>query len=85
MADPNARGSLHDVRVPSVDYPIANGKKRRGKRMLGIEPRMTGGGKYELRTLDLREDTAIDFTVAERLIREAIRLNRAIGSPTERK
>ncbi len=25
---------LHDVRVPTVDYPIANGKKRRGKRML---------------------------------------------------
>ena len=26
--------SLHDVRVPSVKYPIANGVKRTGKRML---------------------------------------------------
>ena len=57
----------------------------RGKRLLEIEPRMIGGGKYELRTLDLREDTPIDPAVAERLIREAIRLNRTVGNPTERK
>ena len=55
----------------------------RGKRMLGIEPRLTGGGKYELRTLALREDTPIDPAVAEQLIREAIRLNRTIGNPQE--
>ena len=57
----------------------------RGKRLLDIEPRLTGNGKYELRTLDLREDTAIDEAVAERLIREAIHLNQTIGNPTERK
>ena len=57
----------------------------RGKRLLDIEPRMTGSGKYELRTLDLREDTPIDPEVAERLIREAIKLNHDIGNPTERK
>lgn len=57
----------------------------RGKRLLDIEPRMTGGGKYELRTLDLREDTPIDPAIAERLIREAIRLNRTVGNPQERK
>ena len=56
----------------------------RGKRMLDIEPRMTGTGKYELKTLDLREDTPVDPKVAERLIREAVRLNEVIGSPTER-
>ena len=27
---------LHDVRVPSVEYPIANGKKRSGKRCLAV-------------------------------------------------
>ena len=27
---------LHDVRVPSVQYPIANGKKRSGKRCLTV-------------------------------------------------
>ncbi|MCL6698074.1 DUF1801 domain-containing protein [Sphingomonas sp. NSE70-1] len=56
----------------------------RGKRLLGIEPRMTGTGKYEMKTLDLREDTQIDPAVAEQLIREAIRLNRTVGNPTAR-
>ena len=56
----------------------------RGKRLLDIEPRMTGTGKYEMKTLDLRETTAIDAAVAERLVREAIRLNRTIGNPTTR-
>ena len=57
----------------------------RGKRLLDIEPRMTGTGKYEMKTLDLRESTPIDPAVAETLIREAIRLNRTIGNPQERK
>lgn len=57
----------------------------RGKRLLGIEPRMTGTGKYEMKTLDLREETAVDPAVAEQLVREAIRLNRTIGNPAERK
>ena len=56
----------------------------RGKRMLDIEPRMTGGGKYELRTLEIREDTPVDPSDAERLIREAIILNRTVGNPTAR-
>ena len=46
---------------------------------------MIGTGKYEMKTLDLRENTPIDPAVAERLIREAIRLNRTIGNPQERK
>ncbi len=29
-------GTLHDVRVPTVAYPIANGRKRSGKRALAI-------------------------------------------------
>lgn len=56
----------------------------RGKRLLDIEPRMTGTGKYEMKTLDLREETIIDPAVAEQLVREAIRLNRTIGNPAER-
>ena len=56
----------------------------RGKRMLDIEPRMIGTGKYEMKTLDLREDTSIDPAIAERLIREAIKLNRTVGNPTAR-
>jgi len=56
----------------------------RGKRLLDIEPRMTGTGKYEMKTLDLREDTDIDPAIAEQLIREAIKLNHTVGNPTAR-
>ena len=56
----------------------------RGKRLLDIEPRMTGTGKYEMKTLELREETPIEPDVAEKLIREAINLNRTIGNPTAR-
>lgn len=56
----------------------------RGKRLLDIEPRMTGTGKYEMKTLELRENTPIDPVVAARLIREAITLNQTVGNPTTR-
>ncbi len=38
--------ALHDVRVPSVDYPIANGVKRTGKRMLAIGTDCSVGKMY---------------------------------------
>ena len=56
----------------------------RGKRLLDIEPRMTGTGKYEMKTLELRENTPIDPVVAAGLIREAITLNQTVGNPTTR-
>lgn len=37
---------LHDVRVPSVDYPIANGVKRTGKRMLAVGTDCSVGKMY---------------------------------------
>lgn len=37
---------LHDVRVPSVAYPIANGKKRRGKRVLAVGTDCSVGKMY---------------------------------------
>ncbi len=37
---------LHDVRVPSVDYPIANGKKRSGKRVLAVGTDCSVGKMY---------------------------------------
>ena len=53
----------------------------RGKRMTTIEPRLKGGGKYELRTLEIREDTAVSPAVVSRLAREAARLNHSVGNP----
>ena len=38
--------NLHDVRVPSVDYPIANGKKRTGKRCLAVGTDCSVGKMY---------------------------------------
>lgn len=38
--------TLHDVRVPSVEYPIANGKKRSGKRMLAVGTDCSVGKMY---------------------------------------
>ena len=37
---------LHDVRVPDVDYPIANGRKRAGKRMLAVGTDCSVGKMY---------------------------------------
>jgi uncharacterized NAD-dependent epimerase/dehydratase family protein len=43
----NARGcKIHDVRVPSVQYPIANGEKRRGKRCLSVGTDCSVGKMY---------------------------------------
>ena len=37
---------LHDVRIPTVEYPIANGKKRRGKRCLAVGTDCSAGKMY---------------------------------------
>lgn len=44
--------SLHDVRVPSVNYPIANGKKREGKRMLAVGTDCSIGKMYTALCMD---------------------------------
>lgn len=38
--------SLHDVRIPSVEYPIANGVKRTGKRLLPVGTDCSVGKMY---------------------------------------
>ncbi|MDG3041210.1 N-acetyltransferase DgcN [Roseicyclus marinus] len=44
--------SLHDVRVPSVQYPIANGVKRTGKRCLTIGTDCSVGKMYTSLAVD---------------------------------
>lgn len=47
VAAANANGGmLHDVRVPSVEYPIANGKIRSGKRCLAVGTDCSVGKMY---------------------------------------
>lgn len=43
---------LHDVRVPSVAYPIANGRKRTGKRMLAVGTDCSIGKMYTALCID---------------------------------
>ena len=43
---------LHDVRVPSVKYPIANGEKRSGKRMLAVGTDCSVGKMYTALCMD---------------------------------
>ena len=45
-------GTLHDVRVPNVNYPIANGKKRSGKRVLAVGTDCSVGKMYTTMALD---------------------------------
>lgn len=44
--------SLHDVRIPEVQYPIANGEKRRGKRVLAVGTDCSVGKMYTALSLD---------------------------------
>ncbi len=44
--------ALHDVRVPEVDYPIADGRKRTGKRVLAVGTDCSVGKMYTTLALD---------------------------------
>ncbi|MCV6583951.1 MAG: DUF1611 domain-containing protein [Marinibacterium sp.] len=44
--------ALHDVRVPEVEYPIANGKRRSGKRMLAVGTDCSVGKMYTALAVD---------------------------------
>ncbi|MFC2968424.1 N-acetyltransferase DgcN [Acidimangrovimonas pyrenivorans] len=44
--------TLHDVRVPSVQYPIANGVKRTGKRCLAVGTDCSVGKMYTALAMD---------------------------------
>ncbi|SLN73402.1 hypothetical protein ROJ8625_03928 [Roseivivax jejudonensis] len=44
--------ALHDVRIPEVEYPIANGEKRRGKRVLAVGTDCSIGKMYTALALD---------------------------------
>jgi hypothetical protein len=49
----------------------------KGKRLVGIEPRLRPGGKYELATADLREGDRIGDDTVRELVRTAIEFESA--------
>ncbi|THD05364.1 hypothetical protein B1810_01095 [Panacagrimonas perspica] len=55
----------------------------RGKLLREIEPRLKPGGKYEMATVELHQGDEVASNTTRRLVREAIRLNRTLGDPTQ--
>ena len=55
----------------------------RGKRMREIEPRLTGGGKYEMGTVALREGDTISAATVKKLVKRAVELNTELGDATK--
>lgn len=54
----------------------------RGQRLRGLEPRLKPGGKYEMATLELHEDTPLERATVIELTRQAAALNDTLGDPT---
>ena len=55
----------------------------RGQRLRGIEPRLKPGGKYEMATLELVEETPLARSTVVRLVKQAVVLNASHGDPTD--
>lgn len=54
----------------------------RGQRLRVIEPRLKPGGKYEMATLELRQEDTVAKATVRRLVKEAIVLDKKLGDPT---
>jgi hypothetical protein len=54
----------------------------RGKRLREIDPRLKLGGKYEMATIELHQNEEVISSTARRLVKEAVRLNKTLGNPT---
>ncbi len=50
----------------------------RGQRLREIEPRLKAGGKYEMATMEIREDTPVDADIAVCLAKKAAALNKSL-------
>jgi hypothetical protein len=55
----------------------------RGQRLREIEKRLKPGGKYEMATVELRENEQISTAVVRRLVKAAVGLNKTLGDPTD--
>jgi hypothetical protein len=54
----------------------------RGQRLRQTEPRLKPGGKYEMASLELRQDTTLSRQTVIALVAAATNLNRVAGDPT---
>jgi hypothetical protein len=54
----------------------------RGQRLTAIEPRLKGGGKYEMATVALHAGEIVGKNVVRKLVQAAVELNATVGDPT---
>lgn len=54
----------------------------RGQRLRELEPRLKPGGKYEMATIALTEESQLSPARVKKLVRAAIALNVELGDPT---
>ena len=55
----------------------------RGQRLRDIAQGLKPGGKYEMATLELRENDVMSSGIARSLVKEAVALNKTLGNPTQ--
>jgi hypothetical protein len=55
----------------------------RGQRLREIEKRLKPGGKYEMATVELRENEQVSAAVVRRLVKAAVGFNKTLGNPTD--
>jgi hypothetical protein len=55
----------------------------RGQRLREMDPLLKPGGKYEMATREFHEGDEVNAALSRRLVKEAVRLNKALGDPTK--
>ena len=55
----------------------------RGQRLREMDPLLKPGGKYEMATREFHEGDAVNAALSRRLVKEGVRLNKALGDPTK--
>jgi hypothetical protein len=55
----------------------------RGQRLRDIEGRLKPGGKYEMATVELRQNEEVSAGVLRRLVKAAVGFNETLGNPTD--
>jgi hypothetical protein len=55
----------------------------RGKRLREIEGRLKPSGKYEMATVELRQNEEVSAGVVRRLVKAAVGFNETLGDPTD--
>jgi hypothetical protein len=55
----------------------------RGKRLREIEERLKPSGKYEMATVELRQNEEVSAGVVRRLVKAAVGFNETLGDPTD--